>query len=776
MDKKLVWGLGIENELAIIHKKNNLVTGAFIKNTLNAPIKENNPGIGSKTFFNNLVDDAKYPYMHIMYLKNVQLDLIELYTDQKKIEQLLLDNNLKRLVTEYKNRFWEQSDNLTEILKVLIKENSKLEWNYWGSDSLEIVTRNFENATVADIIDELQLLSSIMIKVIRMTPSGQEEIALWGPIDFTPISSHRIIKFRNNPDPAQPKWHWVSDMLGSFHLNLSLPFDHYDKDKIQEWREKSETTEQKFTQIIGNLAEEAIKYDRYIEDSDFLELEPILENMYTYSRDLEQLLEKWNISTTLPLSTYFSENLEKLRPFFAYLKKDAEDADTDADTDTDTDTDTDEDEDEEFERMRLLMDDANNIQKDLAIWKFFLNKNVIELINLTKAQLNNVIKMSQDREYLGEILSQIKNDPIRAIQVENFYQRNLNNFISALSVFSGDFTNNLVLVWTFMHQIRSAIEGKVFAKHKKNIAQFDALHQLWATCIQFIAPLIVATYSTPDMASIGDGGQYTEASFRLINAQFTFLNSTNIKEMGIAQSRSINPQKSIYSDMYQKFEYDPPFKKNKAIVYGVDFRKDPEKGDNFGLEFRILDTFNPKILKEIIALLFLLADHLRNQNISLHTLDNPWNNKIMNQIIVKIFKQGWNARIPHEYIQFINKNLKLSLIPSGASGTKAYNLLVDIYNNLRTTRPKTWTHLVFAGEALPEKLTNLSRLHWNFFLNAMKESFADDLHKVVTWLQRNPSATKEQLSQKILKVFGNQFDEDVEDLIYYLTDEGIYHL
>ena len=113
---------------------------------------------------------------------------------------------------------------------------------------------------------------------------------------------------------------------------------------------------------------------------------------------------------------------------------------------------------------------------------------------------------------------------------------------------------------------------------------------------------------------------------------------------------------------------------------GFEFRADPSYDYNFGMEIRIFDNFNTIYLDQLLELLFLIADHMYASKIDIKTIDNPFNNEILNNTIVKIFKQGWNTSIDREYIEIINRNLNLNLnINPIGKLTMAFDIIDEIY-------------------------------------------------------------------------------------------------
>jgi len=332
---------------------------------------------------------------------------------------------------------------------------------------------------------------------------------------------------------------------------------------------------------------------------------------------------------------------------------------------------------------------------------------------------------------------------------------------------------------------------------------FKELHKRWAIAIQFIEPLLVATYSIPDFHSIGDNHKYARASFRLEIVTTSFLNSTDIMTNGISSERTNrSPNLLVFtapeSNLKDQFgstygqirsNIKTYFNKNLENPIGADIRRSIETEEdmsgreakkNLGFEFRILDVFDPKYLSEILSILFVLFIYIDIKGInnditnkSYHAFtDNPYNNPIISKNIVEIFKEGWNTLITPDYITLLNTNLKLNLLP-GIPPYHAFDLLEIIYSSMIATvepslnQPKYTKLKDILPVTIPSHLTNLNRSYWKMIFD--HSPCSENIKKRVTEYKR--VFTYEEFKKLINDACGSIVAQDADDIIYALVDD-----
>lgn len=144
-------------------------------------------------------------------------------------------------------------------------------------------------------------------------------------------------------------------------------------------------------------------------------------------------------------------------------------------------------------------------------------------------------------------------------------------------------------------------------------------HLVYARLLQFLSPVILACYGTPDFRSIYNNNKtfYTKMSYRILNTKYVSLCSSSLKK-NFSNDRFVNitPENSwlnniVKKNIYNNYALINNFTKtnDENLNIGSDFRSSTEsRSNNFGFEFRILDGFDTKYLKDILLFISYLAD------------------------------------------------------------------------------------------------------------------------------------------------------------------------
>ena len=329
---------------------------------------------------------------------------------------------------------------------------------------------------------------------------------------------------------------------------------------------------------------------------------------------------------------------------------------------------------------------------------------------------------------------------------------------------------------------------KSVRQYQKNKFPFHQDHNLWAVCIQWLMPLILSAYSSVHPLSIGDNDYYTELSYRLVHGDFSFINMSNIKHNGIPISRKSpwNDHKS--NKLLNKFS---GMENAESIIQknGYEFRADSSYGYDFGMEIRIFDNFNTIYLEQLLELLFLIADHMYAAKIEMKTIENPFNNEILINSIVMIFKQGWNTTISDDYIGQIKKNLNINI---DFKSTIAYDIINEIYQYLQQLYilngighysqyviGRTDTSICSRKLKL-KKLPNINRKSWE---ESFERLYWDVDHNEITKIKTNRFEIKKLINENkndeaillIKKNLGNNYEKyenDVIDIFYYINSSA----
>jgi len=200
--------------------------------------------------------------------------------------------------------------------------------------------------------------------------------------------------------------------------------------------------------------------------------------------------------------------------------------------------------------------------------------------------------------------------------------------------------------------------------------------------IQWVEPLLMATYGQPDPFSFGDDDKFTEASFRMLNNRHSALATQDVSEDADVVEQltkgSLTLRQVTNPPQYRKEIYDILTGYLEPRAIGSDFRRDPEK-TAFGFEYRTTDHFPTKYLPSLIRILILLSDHSYVLWKDAQLPQDPRFHKTFTAVTNAIFVEGWNALLTQKHIDTWRDMLSLPLIVTGdrVTAQKVFSVIVQ---------------------------------------------------------------------------------------------------
>lgn len=186
--------------------------------------------------------------------------------------------------------------------------------------------------------------------------------------------------------------------------------------------------------------------------------------------------------------------------------------------------------------------------------------------------------------------------------------------------------------------------------------EFKAAHANAIRAIQWIEPLLVGLYGTPDIMSLLDSS-YAGGSQRLAFSRYIGLGTydTNIMEKGkLLDTFEYQGKANYFTELHSRSK-DSPYLPPKTIGYDFNYNK----FKNHGIELRILDYFPEEYLESIMNLLILVCQHSQHgqhgqpgQN---STIPDPRLNAEWLKLCVKAIKKGSKTKIPHSFYSELYK-------------------------------------------------------------------------------------------------------------------------
>jgi hypothetical protein len=168
----------------------------------------------------------------------------------------------------------------------------------------------------------------------------------------------------------------------------------------------------------------------------------------------------------------------------------------------------------------------------------------------------------------------------------------------------------------------------------KNPDEFKAIHANAIRAIQWIEPLLVALYGSPDILHMIDS-KYPGGSQRLGFSRYVGLGTydSHIMEKGkLLDSFKYKGTECYFNELHADSPYNPP----ETIGYDFNYNKFTKHG----IELRIFDYFPEKYLEPIINLLILVCQHSM-----LKTIPDPRTDSAWNHLCVKVIRKGSISKI-----------------------------------------------------------------------------------------------------------------------------------
>ena len=354
--------------------------------------------------------------------------------------------------------------------------------------------------------------------------------------------------------------------------------------------------------------------------------------------------------------------------------------------------------------------------------------------------------------------------------------------------------------------------------HRPDISkkQFINMHRDMANQFQWIEPLLVAAFFSPDMDSVGSSNNpKVKGSFRIMSVGWGNFGGSDVRKFGTEGiSRGANI-KTYWRDTV-KFKTDldedlnyciktskPTYKRSKSIL-NSDFRTfnfehdddkceklytsyDCPKADGglmeppYGMEIRVFDHFPQEYLIEMLRIITLLGGNaIRHPPTEYVYKDKRWINALK-----KVMFNGWNAEMSDSYLNVLRKNLGLPIsMPvyksydrSQRSNSRlALDVLKQIVKELfELNKHSMINQLMNEHPDIEPTVPSLNRMCWELKCNADWNSKLVNLLKNIK-KEKGITAKKTKIHKNVFikylfesNDFGRRkWSRDIDDLLYTL--------
>lgn len=286
------------------------------------------------------------------------------------------------------------------------------------------------------------------------------------------------------------------------------------------------------------------------------------------------------------------------------------------------------------------------LRRTSPIFNKLMHKNIIydgdtfefTTFNFYKGTVASTIKELKDikKEFLEEINKRLvsKFTIFKKSLVYPDHNYGFVKFISNLSNIS--ICNNATYHINLTLPTRLDLSGNI-----QDPEQFKTQHANAIRAIQWIEPLIVCIYGSPDILHIINQ-EYAQGSQRLAFSRYIGLGTydTNIMEKGkLLDTFNYKMGDSYFTGMHANSPYIPP------DTIGYDFNYNKFK--NHGIELRILDWFPEEYLEHIINLLVVVCQHSL-----FFTIPDPRKNEAWKDFCATSIMKGYKAHVtPNLYLK-----------------------------------------------------------------------------------------------------------------------------
>jgi len=202
--------------------------------------------------------------------------------------------------------------------------------------------------------------------------------------------------------------------------------------------------------------------------------------------------------------------------------------------------------------------------------------------------------------------------------------------------------NNLAICNNGTYHINITLPTELNSKNEiANQDKFKDVHSNAIRAIQWVEPLLIALYGSPDIFNILNKN-YAAGSLRLAMSRYIGLGTYDTIKMEKGKMLNDYEPPDYFKKLHKNSPYNPP----QTIGYDFNYNKFAKHG----IELRIFDYFPEEYLEHIINLIILLCQFSVHNNIP-----DPKNNPEWNELVIDCIKLGSNALVkPEFYLKLYN--------------------------------------------------------------------------------------------------------------------------
>lgn len=422
-----------------------------------------------------------------------------------------------------------------------------------------------------------------------------------------------------------------------------------------------------------------------------------------------------------------------------------------------------------FNKTDINNEHATLYTKDTEPNQKFSGKTIFELLN----EIDEIFKEDFNDKYVFD------GDTIEFI-TQNFYKTTVNNCVQELTDYKNSFllrlnsflekyqipsfdypqinyglvqykTNlsNISMFNNGTYHINLTMPTKLNDKAEiMDLENFEIKHKNAIRLFQWIEPLLIALYGSPDIFSFNDNKNYCAGSLRLTASRYVSIGTFDTNSM--KKGKQLNDLKTeMFIYLYENSWYNKIYKKtgylpSEKIGYDINYAKHY----NAGIEFRIFDYFPEIVLNNLINFLILLLDHSLHNEILIPADDYP----IWHEFTKNVLLFGYSAPFPVELASVYQQILFFPYI-NEKDIIKYFDYLIEyLYKSYHNEKCST---LMSPNMPRP-KLYNVNRYMWeNNYLQYIPISNKKHIRvtKLFDLYQKSQKNNLQLKNQKDIKLF-----------------------
>ena len=317
-------------------------------------------------------------------------------------------------------------------------------------------------------------------------------------------------------------------------------------------------------------------------------------------------------------------------------------------------------------------------------------------------------------------------------------------------------------------------DGSENSTGESPLVTWTTAHSNLANMIQWVEPLVIAVFGSPDSDSVCDNGAFVEGSYRTMNSGWGVPGTTDVRTFGEAGTGrysdkgfgwmiDIAPESSlgVLGCVEQGMGSDIRTK-SPPVDIDASGRENISKMEvGYGIELRFLDNFPLEHLRGVYRLVALLSETSRKHTAEHFVYgDHGWEHSAQQAVL-----EGWNAILSPGYVSSLESVLDISL--GGLGGNlQAFEVLSEVYHRLSLKHSDGfWTGLLLQ-DTETEPLGNPNREGWE--LGASLAGVDTDFIREAFNITSGSSESVE-----ISNLSGCKCFDDIEELAYLAESLGM---